>query len=57
MMLPLAIYQAKMVAKRELLMPRLRELQEWARHSVVVKCRKANKSHIEANRMFKKEVV
>lgn len=54
--LPLAIYQAKMTTKQELLLPRLKELQESVLHSVVVKCRRANKSHTEANKMFKKEV-
>lgn len=57
MTLPLAIYQAKMAAKQELLLPRLKELQNMALHSVVVKCRRANKPHTEANRMFKKEVL
>lgn len=56
MTLPLAVYQAKMAAKQELLLPRMKELQNAALHSVVVKCRKANLPHTEANRIFRKEV-
>jgi inner membrane protein COX18 len=54
--LPLAIYQSKMVTKQELLLPRLKVLQEQALHRVVVMCRKANKPHTEANRIYRKEV-
>ena len=54
--LPLAIYQAKMVAKQELLLPRLKELQGAALHSIVVRCRRANLSHTEANKRYRKEV-
>ena len=55
--LPLAVYQMKLAAKQELLLPRLKELQEAALHSVVVRCRKANLPHTEANKIFQKEVL
>lgn len=54
--LPLAIYQMKMSAKQELLLPRLKELQEAALHNVVVRCRRANLPHTQANKEFQKEV-
>ncbi len=54
--LPLAVHQVKMIAKQELLVPRLKELQEAKLHSVVVKSRKANLSHTEANKIYQKEV-
>lgn len=55
--LPLAIYQAKMVTKQELLLPRLKELQGVALHNIVVRCRRANLPHTEANKKYRKEVV
>lgn len=55
--LPLAVYQMKMGAKQELLLPRLKELQEATLHNVVIKCRRANLPHTEANRIFQKEVI
>ena len=54
--LPLAVYQMKMVAKQELLLPRLKMLQEGTLRDAVVKCRRANLPHTEANRIFQKEV-
>ena len=54
--LPLAVYQMKLAVKQELLLPRLKELQETTLHNVVVRCRRANLPHTEANRIFQKEV-
>lgn len=54
--LPLAMHQMKMVVKQELLLPKLKELQELTLHRVVVECRKANLTHTDANKRFQKEV-
>lgn len=54
--LPLAVYQMKLAAKQELLLPRLKELQEATLHDVVARCRRANLPHTEANKIFQKEV-
>ena len=54
--LPLAVHQMRLASKQELLLPRLKELQEATLHNVVVRCRKANLPHTEANRIFQKEV-
>ena len=54
--LPLAVYQMKLAARQELLVPRLKELQEIKLHNVVAQCRRANLPHTEANKRFQKEV-
>ena len=54
--LPLALYQSRVVAKMELLLPTLKEYQEAVKHNVIVKCRRANLPVEEANRRLKKEV-
>ena len=55
--LPLAVYQQKILAKMELLMPTLKEYQEAVKHNVIVKCRRANLPVEEANRRIRKEVI
>lgn len=57
MTLSLAVYQAKVAAKQELLLPRLKELQTTALHRVVAQSRRENLPHTEANKRFKKEAV
>lgn len=54
--LPLAVYQNRVFAKMELLIPTLKEYQEAVKHNVIVKCRRANLPVEEANRQFKIEV-
>ena len=54
--LPLAVYQSRVLAKMELLIPTLKEYQEAVKHNVIVKCRRANLPVEEANRQFKKAV-
>ena len=53
--LPLAVYQQKVLAKMELLMPTLKEYQEAVKHNVIVRCRRANLPVEEANRRIRKE--
>lgn len=53
--LPLAVYQSRVLAKMELLLPTLKEYQEAVKHNVIVKCRRANLPVEEANRRLKKE--
>ena len=54
--LPLAVYQNKILAKRELLAPTLKEYKEAVLHNVTIKCRRENVSHKIANRRVMKEV-
>ena len=54
--LPLAVYQNRVIAKMELLLPTLKEYQEAVKHNVIVKCRRANLPVEEANRRLKKAV-
>lgn len=52
---PLAVHQAKMAARAELLLPTLRELQEAVKHRVVTQCRREGVDVEEANRRMMKE--
>lgn len=54
--LPLAVYQNRIIAKMELLLPTLKEYQEAVKHNVIVKCRRENLPLEEANRRLKKAV-
>jgi inner membrane protein COX18 len=54
--LPLAVYQNKILAKRELLAPTVKEYREAVLHNVTIKCRRENVSHKIANRRVMKEV-
>ena len=54
--LPLAIQQCKMVAKLELFQPKLVQYKEALKHSIIIKCRKANMSVEQANKILRKEV-
>lgn len=54
--LPLAVYQNRIIAKMELLLPTLKEYQEAVKHNVIVKCRRENLPVEEANRRLKKAV-
>lgn len=54
--LPLAVYQNRIIAKMELLLPTLKEYQEAVKHNVIVKCRRQNLPVEEANRRLKKAV-
>ena len=54
--LPLAIQQCKMIAKLELFQPKLVQYKEALKHSVIIKCRKANMSVEQANKILRKEV-
>ena len=56
MTLPLTVYQNRIVAKIELLLPTLKEYQEAVKHNVVVRCKRANLPVEEANRQMMKEV-
>lgn len=53
---PLAVHQAKMAARAELLLPTVRELQEAVKHRVVTQCRREGVAVEEANRRMMKEV-
>ena len=53
---PLAVHQAKMAARTELLLPTVRELQEAVKHRVVTQCRREGVALEEANRRMMKEV-
>ena len=52
---PLAVHQAKMAARAELLLPTLREMQEAVKHRVVTQCRREGVALEEANRRMMKE--
>ena len=52
---PLAVHQAKMAARAELLLPTLRELQEAVKHRVVAQCRREGVALEEANRRMMRE--
>lgn len=54
--LPLAIQQCKMIAKLELFQPKLVQYKEALKHNVIVKCRRANMSVEQANKILRKEV-
>ena len=54
--LPLAIQQCKMIAKLELFQPKLVQYKEALKHSIIIKCRKANMSVEQANKILRKEV-
>ena len=54
--LPLAVYQNRIIAKMELLLPTLKEYQEAVQHNLVVKCRRENLPVEEANRRITKAV-
>ena len=54
--LPLAVYQNRIIAKMELLLPTLKEYQEAVQHNLVVKCRRENLPLDEANRRITKAV-
>ena len=54
--LPLAIQQCKLIARLELFQPKLVQHKEMLKHSVIIRCRKANMSVEQANKILKKEV-
>ena len=54
--LPLGVWHAKGIAKQELLIPRLKVLQNSMMPSLVARCRQANMSHDQYMKEFKKEV-
>jgi len=54
--LPLAIHQCKMIAKLELFQPKLVQYKEALKHNIIIKCRRANMSVEQANRILRKEV-
>ena len=54
--LPLAIQQCKLMAKLELCQPKLVQYKEALQHSVIIRCRKANMSVEQANKILRKEV-
>lgn len=45
-----------MIAKLELFQPKLVQYKEALKHSVIIKCRKANMSVEQANKILRKEV-
>ena len=54
--LPLARYQALILAKIELLQPTLKELAEALKHNVAVKGKRAGKTVEEVNKIYLKQV-
>ena len=54
--LPLAVHQNRVIAKRELLQPTLKEYGEAIKHRVVGRCRREGLPVEEANRRLRKEV-
>lgn len=54
--LPLAIQQCKLIAKLELFQPKLAQYKETLKHSIIIRCRKANMSVEQANKILRKEV-
>ena len=54
--LPLAIQQCKLIAKLELFQPKLVQYREALKHNVIIRCRKANMSVEQANKILRKEV-
>ena len=55
--LPLAVHQNKVVAKMELLLPKMREYEEALKHRVVGRCKKQGLPVEVANKIYKEEVV
>ena len=53
--LPLAVHQNKIIAKRELLQPTLKEYGEAIKYRVIGRCRREGLPVEEANRRMKKE--
>lgn len=54
--LPLAVQQCKMIAKLELFQPKLVQHREALKHKIIVRCRRANMSVEQANKILRKEV-
>ena len=54
--LPLAVHQAKLVSRIELLLPNVKELQEAVKHRVITECKREGLSVEEANKRMMKEV-
>ena len=54
--LPLAIQQCKLIAKLELFQPKLVQYKEALKQSVIIKCRTANMSLEQVNKILRKEV-
>ena len=54
--LPLAVHQNKILAKRELLLPTLKEYGEAVKYRVIGQCRRQGLPVEEANKRMKKEV-
>jgi inner membrane protein COX18 len=54
--LPLAVHQANLVCRIELLLPTVKELQEAVKHRVITECKREHLPVEEANRRMMKEV-
>ena len=54
--LPISVWHGRKVAKQELLVPKLKVLQNSMIPSMVARCRQANMSHAEYKKQFNKEV-